>query len=86
MPIGSCLFLTLVYTNSHRIVIGELNNYEGYTHKIGVSVLVEAAVSRFELPWQMFAKSDSCPFSCREIYALSGKRRFQFFFGVFTSQ
>ena len=52
----------------------------------GTLDLVKAAVSRFELPWQIFAKSDSCPFSCREIYALPEKRCFQFFFGVLTSQ
>ena len=49
-------------------------------------VIVKAAVWLFELPWQIFAKSDSCPFLCREIYALPEKQRFQFFFGVLTSQ
>ena len=42
MSVGSCLFLPLdyfrAYTNSNRIVIGELCNYKGHTPKIGVSV------------------------------------------------
>ena len=38
--------------------------------------LVKAAVSRFELLWKIFAKCDSCTFSCKEIYALPEKRCF----------
>ena len=57
-----------------------------FSKKLCLYLLVRAAVSRFELPWQIFAKSDSCPFSCRKIYALPEKRCFQFFLGVLTSQ
>ena len=48
------------------------------------TLLVKAVVSRFEFPWQIFAKCNSCLFSCSEIYALPEKRCFQFFLGVLT--
>ena len=36
----------------------------GNIHVYSPGAIVKAAVSRFELPWQIFAKSDSCPYSC----------------------